>query len=88
VVAVFVSEENSAALSVVHKTMKAFKQQEKSSSLQFLGGWYDKKWKSAEYVSELATMPSREELLGKFLYLLNSPLQRFAFLADQIAVKK
>ena len=53
-----------------------------------MGGWYGNAWKDAAYVSELANIPSKEELVGKFLYLLKYPIQATAGVLDQIAKKK
>jgi len=36
----------------------------------------------------LASIPSKEELIGKFLYLLKYPMQSTAAVLDQIAKKK
>lgn len=41
----------------------------------YIGGWFDKQWFDGEYVSELANIPSKDELIGKFLYLLKYPMQ-------------
>jgi hypothetical protein len=35
----------------------------------------------------LANIPTKEELLSKFVYLLNYPVQSFACVLDQIAKK-
>ena len=58
------------------------------TAFKFLGAWYDKKWNNGEYVTELANIPSREELLSKLAYLLNYPVQSFACVIDQIAKKQ
>jgi ribosomal protein L10 len=47
-----------------------------------------KKWNNGEYVTELANIPSREELLSKLAYLFNYPIQSFACVVDQIAKKQ
>ena len=60
---------------------------ELSASIKFLGAWYDKKWHDSDYVTELANIPSREELLSKLAYLFNYPVQSFAAVVDQIAKK-
>lgn len=46
-------------------------------TLQFKGGLVDGRTISAEQVSALATMPSREQLLARLVYLLQSPIARF-----------
>lgn len=80
--------EDGEALKVVNKYLKLFKKDKESkSAFEFLGGWYDKSWVDAEYVSELANMPSKEELLSKLAWLFNYPLQSFAGVLNQIAEK-
>ncbi len=74
-------------LKAVNKNLKLFKKQDKWVSLTFLGGWFGKKRQSAEYVSELANLPSKEELLSKLLYLFKYPLQSFACALDQVSKK-
>jgi large subunit ribosomal protein L10 len=46
-------------------------------TLQFKGGLIDGQPISAEQVGTIATLPSREELIAKLLYLLQSPITRF-----------
>lgn len=81
------SSEQYNPLKAVNKSIKLFKKEDKWTSLTFLWGWFDKKWQSAEYVSELANLPSKEELISKLLYLLKYPLQSFACVIDQVAKK-
>jgi large subunit ribosomal protein L10 len=45
---------------------------------QFKGGLIDGQPISAAQVDEIATLPSRDELLAKLLFLLQSPITRFA----------
>ncbi len=54
-----------------------------SRILTVKGGVLDKAIISAKSVEDLATMPSREELLSKLLGLLNSPAQRFVSVINQ-----
>ena len=84
VVILYANGEEYAPMKVVNKYAKEF---ESNASVKFLGGWYDKKWHNAEYVNELANIPSREELLSKLAYLFNYPLQSVACVIDQIAKK-
>jgi large subunit ribosomal protein L10 len=39
-------------------------------------------------VSEIADLPSKEELVGKFLFLLNHPISSFARVLNAIAEKQ
>ena len=55
--------------------------------MTFVGGWFGKKRESAEYVNELANVPSKDELLSKLAYLFNYPLTSFACVISEIAKK-
>jgi large subunit ribosomal protein L10 len=74
-------------LKVVNKFAKEFVKDKSASSFKFLGAWYEKKWYNGEYVSELANVPSKEELLSKLAYLFNYPLQSFACVVNEVAKK-
>ena len=88
VVVLYANGEEYAPMKVVNKYAKEFAaDKESNASVKFLGWWYDKKWHNAEYVNELANIPSREELLSKLAYLFNYPLQSVACVIDQIAKK-
>lgn len=67
--------------------------------LEFKAGLVDGQPVPAESIKEIATLPSREELIAKLLYLLQSPISRFATVLaaiprqfvvalDQIRLKK
>jgi ribosomal protein L10 len=47
----------------------------------------DKKWLDQATMTEVANLPSKEELIGKMLFLLKYPAQSFASVVDQIAKK-
>jgi len=75
-------------LKAINKAVKQLKKEFNGwSSITFLGGWFEKSWKWWDYVSELANIPSREELLSKLVYLLNYPVQSFAATLNQITEK-
>lgn len=48
------------------------------TSFEFKGGLLDGQPVSAEEVSVIASLPSREELIAKLLYVLQSPITRLA----------
>ena len=56
--------------------------------LKILGGIFEGKFLDAEGMQEIAMIPSKEVLIGQFVNLINSPLQRFAIALDQIAKSK
>jgi large subunit ribosomal protein L10 len=87
-VAIAIENEDFAPLKAVVKMNKFFKKTGENYEYSFLGGWYGNVWKDADYVSILANIPSKEELIGKFLYLLQYPIQATAAVLDQIAKQK
>ena len=88
VVVLYANDDEYAPMKVVNKYAKQVAgTKELSASIKFLGAWYDKKWHDSDYVTELANIPSREELLSKLAYLFNYPVQSFAAVVDQIAKK-
>lgn len=89
IVVLYANGEEYAPLKVVNKFAKEFASDKtKKAAFKFLGAWYDKKWNNGEYVTELANIPSQEELLSKLCYLFNYPLQSFACVVDQVAKKQ
>ena len=68
VVVLYANGDEYAPLKVVNKYAKQFASDKTSkTAVKFLGAWYDKKWNNGEYVTELANIPSREELLSNWL---------------------
>lgn len=88
-VAVYAKWDEYAPLKAVNKYLKIFqKVKDGKASFEFLWGRFNKEWKDAAYVTELANIPSREELLSKLVWLFNYPVQSFTSVLDQIAKKK
>ncbi len=50
-----------------------------------IGGIFEGKFIGGEKMTELAMIPSREVLYAQFVNLINSPIQRFAVVLNQIA---
>jgi ribosomal protein L10 len=75
-------------LKVVSKIMKDWKKKKVQYGFEYLWGWFDNDWKDSNYVKQLADMPSKEELVGKFMFMMNYPVQSFVQVLDQIAKKK
>jgi large subunit ribosomal protein L10 len=82
------NEDEFAPLKVVNKAVKGRKKSQAKRTYEYVGGWYEKKRKSWQYVNELANLPTREELIGKLLFLLKHPIQKFVGTVDAIAKKK
>lgn len=87
VFALYAKWEEYWPLKVVNKYLKEFKKEDKKSAFSFLWWRIEKMRKDWEYINELANIPTKEELLSKFVYLLNYPVQSFACVLDQIAKK-
>jgi large subunit ribosomal protein L10 len=51
--------------------------QKEAPVLEFRGGLLNGQRVAAEQIKEIANLPSREELLAKLVYLLQSPITRF-----------
>lgn len=53
--------------------------------LSILGGIFEGKFVDGVYMTEIATIPSREVLLSKIAFLLKSPMQRLAIAVNEVA---
>ncbi len=71
----------------VAREVQAFAKTHKDN-LQIVGGVFEGNYKDAASMMAIATIPSRQVLIGQFLNLINSPIQRFAMVVDQIAKSK
>ena len=58
-----------------------------ADKLEIKGGVVEGKFYDSQALSEIATIPSREELLSKFLGSIQSPITNFARVIKQIAEK-
>ena len=73
----FTKDEGIDALKVIEKYKKEWKKEKAPSKMNYLWGWFNGEWKDADYVQVLASIPSKEELVGKFLYMVKYPIQGF-----------
>ena len=85
--ALYAHENEFGPLKAVNKYLKDFKRINKAQEVTFLWGWFEKKWQDADYVNELANVPTKEELYAKLCYLFNYPLQSFACVLNEVAKK-
>ena len=53
-----------------------------------LGGVFEDAYMSKEAMTNIATIPSKHQLYGMFVNLINSPIQRMAVVVNEIAKKK
>lgn len=63
-------------------------EKEHKGVMQILGGVFDGKFVDGAYMTEIATIPSREVLLSKIAFLLKSPMQRLAIAVNEVAKTK
>lgn len=88
VIALHIAWDEFGPLKHIAKVLKVWKKEENAYGFDYLWGWYDKQWKDANYVKALAELPSAQELMWKFAYLMNYPLQSFAMALNEVAKKK
>ena len=82
-VAIAYSEEETASAREIYNFQKTHK-----GLLDIIGGIFKGKFLKREQMMEIAMIPSREVLYAQFVNLINSPIQRFAVVLDQIAKSK
>ncbi len=56
-------------------------------ALGILGGIFEGKFVDSAYMTEIATIPSKEVLLSKIAFLFKSPMQRLAIAVNEVAKK-
>jgi len=61
---------------------------EHKDTVEIIGGIFEGKFKNQDEMMEIATIPDMQTLRGMFANLINSPLQRFALVLNQVAEKK
>lgn len=57
-------------------------------NISIMGGFFEGKYMTGSEMISIATIPPIDTLRGMFVNLINSPIQRFAVVLDQIAQKK
>ncbi len=82
-VAVAYSKDQIAPSREVYNFSKSHK-----GMISILGGIFDGKFVDGAYMTEIATIPSREVLLSKIAFLLQSPMQRLAIAVNEVAKTK
>ena len=82
-VAVAYSKDQTASAREIYSFQKTHK-----GLLEIIGGIFEGKFLGKEAMMEIAMIPSREVLYAQFVNLINSPIQRFAVVLDQIAKSK
>jgi large subunit ribosomal protein L10 len=82
-VAIACSKDQTASAREIYNFQKTHK-----GILDILGGIFEGNFIGKEKMTEIAMIPSREILYAQFVNLINSPIQRFAVVLDQIANAK
>ena len=78
------AEEGSKDGTIVPREIYNFQKSHKGL-LNILGGIFEGKFVDGAKMTEIAMIPSREVLYAQFVNLINSPIQRFAVVLNQIA---
>ncbi len=79
-IAIAFSEDPTASSRGIYNFQKTHK-----GMLDILGGILGGRFINKEEMTQIAMIPSREILYAQFVNLINSPVQRFAVVLDQIA---
>lgn len=77
----------SADLLAPAREVLAFQKTHKEN-IEIIGGVFEGKYMNKEEMMSIATIPPLQTLRGMFVNLINSPIQRFAVVLDQIALAK
>ena len=67
------------------RELKKFMKQ--ANKMSFKAGLVEGKYFDADGIESIASLPSREELIAKFMGSISSPIQKFAFLMKAVAEK-
>ena len=82
-IAIAYSADQTASAREIYNFQKTHK-----GILEIIGGIFEGSFLGKEKMMEIAMIPSREVLYAQFVNLINSPIQRFAVVLDQIAKSK
>jgi len=82
-IAIAYGEDKLAVAREVYNFQKTHK-----DNLGIIGGVFEDRYMSKEEMMSIATIPSIEILYGKFVNVINSPLQCFAVVLEQIRLQK
>ncbi len=63
-------------------------QKKYNGNVKIVGGIFDGKYMNIAEMTGIAAIPSQQTLYAQFVNLINSPIQRFAVVLDQIAKTK
>jgi len=63
-------------------------QKKYKDNVKIVGGIFEGKYMTVEEMTAIAMIPSQKTLYAQFVNLINSPIQRFAVVLNQIAISK
>lgn len=63
-------------------------QKKNPDNLKILGGIFEGEYRNGDFMLEIASIPSKEILYGKFVNVINSPIQGLVVAIDAIAKKR
>jgi len=73
----WVKDDGVSSLKIIENNKKLWKKEKMSYKIDYLWWWFNWVWKDADYVKILSSIPSKEELVSKFLYMTKYPIQGF-----------
>lgn len=82
-VAIAYSKDGTTAPREIYNFQKTHKS--KGVMLDILGGIFGGKFVNGAYMTEIATIPTKEVLLSKLAFLMKSPMQRLALAVSEVA---
>lgn len=77
-----------APLKVISDYTKYIKSEWLPYQVEYVWWWMEKSWKEWSYIYEIATLPSKEQLIAKLLFLLQYPVSSFARVINELAKKQ
>lgn len=63
-------------------------QKKNKENISILGGIFDGEYKNQEEMTSIASIPTTQVLYGQFVNLINSPIQGFVMVLNEIAKQK
>lgn len=85
VIAVLISyDDEISPLKKISSYKKIWKKAKKPYKMDYIWWYFEKKWQDSEYVNVFASIPTKEELISKLIYMMNYPLQWFVSVNNNI----
>lgn len=81
-------EDAYAPMKALQAIMKKWKKAKAPYTVDYVAWLFDGKWENGLYTTQLADLPSKEELIGKLLFLMQYPVSSFARALKAIGEKQ